>query len=253
MNIMAIDIGNSSINIGFFRGLTIVSKKISARPALSSSGYETAINKILKEDKTPSSFEGSIISSVVPDNTENIKNACKSLCKKEPLILNHKMNTGMTLDIREPEKLGVDRIAACAGACGLFGPPVVVIDFGTATTINFVVKDNVYKGGAIMPGLQLMKNSLASETAQLPDVNLTKPKTAVGRDTGENILSGIIYGTAGAVEKIIKEAEKNGKDHYKVVITGGNHEIMLPFLSKIDFIEPDLVLKGLKFIYERNV
>ncbi|MDP3112415.1 MAG: type III pantothenate kinase, partial [Thermodesulfovibrionales bacterium] len=102
------------------------------------------------------------------------------------------------------------------------------------------------------PGIGLMKNALFKETAQLPDIELSMPLTPLGKDTMENILSGIIYGTAGAVDRIIAEVEGMEGERFKVVITGGYAELVAPFLKRVDYTEPFLVLKGLKYIYERN-
>lgn len=251
MGLIAVDIGNSSINIGFFdAGLFVM--KIDANPLQSAAEYAALINKFIKEKNIDKIYEGVIISSVTPGPTDALKKACNTLVGKEPLILTYKLNTGLAFQINEPEKLGADRIAASAGACELFGPPVAVIDFGTATTVNFIGSGNVYKGGAIMPGIRLMKNALHDKTAQLPDVELSMPLTPLGKDTKGNILSGIIYGTAGAVERIIAEVEEPGGESFKVVITGGNAELVAPFLKRGAYQEPNLVLKGLKYIYERN-
>ncbi|MCX5717635.1 MAG: type III pantothenate kinase [Nitrospirae bacterium] len=249
MKIIAIDIGNSSINIGFFTEESLVIQKIKTIPLLPFSEYAEMMNEFVAKENIDKMPEGIIISSVVPGHTEAIKKACSTLSKKEPVILAHKMNTGIDYQIEEPEKLGTDRIAAAAGACDLFGAPVAVIDFGTATTLNFIGSGNKYKGGAIMPGLELMRKSLFSDTAQLPAVTLSKPLSPMGKDTAECIRSGIVYGTAGAVERIISEAEKAEGENFKIVVTGGNADLIAPFLRKVDHIEPALTLKGLRFIY----
>ncbi|MBU4321524.1 MAG: type III pantothenate kinase [Nitrospinae bacterium] len=249
MKLVAIDIGNSSINIGFFMGESLVIQKIKTIPLLPFSGYAKVISGFMKKEDIDKMPEGIIISSVVPGHTEAVKKACSALSKKEPMVLTHKMKTGIDFQIKEPEKLGTDRIAAAAGACDLFGAPVAVIDFGTATTLNFIGSENKYKGGAIMPGLELMRNSLFSDTAQLPDVTVSKPLSPMGKDTAECIRSGIVFGTAGAVERIVSETENAEGESFKVVVTGGNAEFIAPFLRKVDHIEPALVLKGLRFIY----
>lgn len=249
MKLVAIDIGNSSINVGFFIGESLVIQKVKTTPLLPSSDYAKMIKGFMAKGNIDKIPDGIIISSVVPGHTEAVKKACSALSKKEPVVLTHKMKTGIDFQIEEPEKLGTDRIAAAAGACDLFGAPVAVIDFGTATTLNFIGSGNKYKGGAIMPGLELMRQSLFSDTAQLPDVTVSKPMSPLGKDTVECICSGIVYGTAGAVERIISEAEKAEGEKFKVVITGGNAEFILPFLRKVDHVEPALVLKGLRFIY----
>lgn len=249
MNLIAIDIGNSSIDIGFFIEAELFVQKINTKPLLQSPEYSELFAGFIKEKNIDKIPEGIIISSVVPGHTDAVKKACSALSKKEPVVLTHKMKTGINFRIEEPERLGTDRIAAAAGACGLFGAPVVVIDFGTATTLNFIGSGNKYKGGSIMPGLRLMQKSLFSDTAQLPDVTVSKPVSPLGKDTAECIRSGIVYGTAGAVERIISEAEKTEGENFKRAVTGGNAEFILPFLRKVDHIEPALVLKGLRFIY----
>jgi type III pantothenate kinase len=249
MNLIAIDIGNSSIDIGFFIGAGLFVQKIDTKPLLQSSEYSALFTGFIREKNIDKMPEGIIISSVVPGHTEAVAAACRILIGREPLILSHKVKTGIDFQIEEPEKLGTDRIAASVGACNLFGTPIAVIDFGTAITLNFIGSGNKYKGGAIMPGLELMGKSLFSDTAQLPDVTVSKPMSPLGKDTAECIRSGIVYGTAGAVERIISETEKVEGESFKVVVTGGNAELIAPFLRKVDHIESALVLKGLRFIY----
>lgn len=253
MQSIAIDIGNSSINIGFFCRDKLYVQKTDTYPLLSALEYSGLLNNFIGENSIDKTFNGAIISSVVPKHTNILKEACREICKNEPLILTHDMETGIKIQVMDPYKLGTDRIAGCSGACFLFSAPVAVVDFGTATTVNFVCEGNVFKGGAILPGVRLMKNSLSSDTAQLPEIELEKPLSAVGKDTKESIVSGIIYGTAGAIEKIILEAEKNVGVKFKVIVTGGNAELVKPFIKHIDFFEPNLVLKGLEFIYKRNI
>ncbi|MBI1811532.1 MAG: type III pantothenate kinase [Nitrospirae bacterium] len=252
MNLIAIDIGNSSIDIGFFIEEELFVQKIDTKPLLPSSEYSVLFAEFIREKNIDKMPDGIIISSVVPGHTDAVKKACSALSKKEPVVLTHKMKTGIDFQIEEPEKLGTDRIAAAAGACDLFGAPVAVIDFGTATTLNFIGSGNKYKGGAIMPGLELMRKLLFSDTAQLPDVTVSKPMSPLGKDTVECIRSGIVYGTAGAVERIISETEKLEAESFKIVVTGGNADLIVPFLRKVDYIEQALVLKGLRSIYERN-
>ncbi|MBA3060225.1 MAG: type III pantothenate kinase, partial [Nitrospirae bacterium] len=218
MKLVAIDIGNSSINIGFFMGESLVIQKIKTIPLLPFSGYAKVISGFMKKEDIDKMPEGIIISSVVPGHTDAVKKACSALSKKEPMVLTHKMKTGIDFQIKEPEKLGTDRIAAAAGACDLFGAPVAVIDFGTATTLNFIGSENKYKGGAIMPGLELMRNSLFSDTAQLPDVTVSKPLSPMGKDTAECIRSGIVFGTAGAVERIVSETGNAEGENFKMVV-----------------------------------
>jgi type III pantothenate kinase len=251
MNLIAIDIGNSSINMGFFIEERLFVHRIDTHPLMSASGYTGVINSFIKENNSHMTFEGSIISSVVPDHTSAIGEACENLCGKNPLIVTSELMTGIDLQINDPERLGADRIAASTGACDLFGVPVAVIDFGTATTINFINRKREYIGGVIMPGIKLMKNALFNETAQLPDIEIAMPLSPLGKDTKGNILSGIIYGTIGGAERIISEVEQIEGENFKIVATGGNAQHVAPFFKRLDKIEPFLVLKGLKIIYDR--
>ena len=253
MQSIAIDIGNSSVNIGFFCRDKLYVQKIKTHPILSASEYLRLLSNFIKKHNINGTFDGAIISSVVPKHTSILKKAFKKICKNEPLLLTYNLDTGIKIQAAEPNKLGTDRIAECAAACFLFGAPAAVVDFGTATTVNFVCEGNVFKGGAILPGLRLMRNSLSSDTAQLPEIELKKPLSAVGENTKESILSGIIYGTAGAAEKIMLEAEESLGVKFKIIITGGNAELIKPLMKRMDFFEPDLVLKGLELIYKRNI
>lgn len=253
MQFIAIDIGNSSINAGFFCKDKLHVKKMDTHPLLSSLDYFGLFNDFIEKNSMDKAFDGAIISSVVPEHTNILKEACEKICKNKTLILSPDLDTGIEIRIMEPAKLGADRIAESVAACFLFSAPVAVVDFGTATTVNFVCKGNIFKGGAILPGIRLMKDSLFSEIAQLPEIEIEKPLSPIGRNTKESIISGIIYGTAGAAEKIILEAENSLRVKFKVVVTGGNAELVRPFMRRMDFFEPDLVLKGLGFIYKRNI
>jgi|Deesub1362A_J573_1020465.scaffolds.fasta_scaffold00183_29 type III pantothenate kinase len=249
LSLLAIDIGNTSINVGLFVDGLIV-HKLNTRPLRSPLWYRNELESILKMEGIDKAPEGVVISSVVPGHTEVVKEGVRKLSGKEPLVVSPQVVKGLKLDIKSPEELGADRLTASFAAVRLFGAPVAVVDFGTATTVNFVGSGNVYKGGAILPGIGLMSRALWSETAKLPKVEVTRASSALGKNTADCILSGIIYGTAGAVERIISEVEELEGEQYKVAATGGFLEVVLPNLKRVDFVEPALVLKGLKIIYE---
>jgi type III pantothenate kinase len=249
--ILAVDIGNSTIRLGVFDGALTV-HKLDTYPLMPPSSYLEALRSAVGEkgmDKPP---EGIVISSVVPGHIEALREAARGLSGAEPLLVGPELDTGLRFDVLSPEELGSDRIAASVAAAELYGPPVVAVDFGTATTVNFVGRGNVFKGGAILPGPGLMKQSLSAGTARLPEISLKRPPSAIGRDTEGCILSGVICGSAGAVERIITAAEDEEGERYGVVVTGGHLEFVLSFMSRVDGLEPELTLKGLKLIYERN-
>jgi type III pantothenate kinase len=246
---LAIDIGNTSISMGVFEGKGLKTFKVNTHPLKDAAEHAKFITGILKK-KIP---DGAALCSVVPGQTGAVCEGVKLATGKETLVVTHASSHGLTLDVDTPEEIGADRLAESAAAAKLFGTPVVVVDFGTATNINFIGNGNVYKGGAILPGPELMGRALSFRTAKLPEIMPGPADDALGRDTKSSILSGIIYGTAGAVERIIAEVEAREGETLKVVVTGGAHEHVLPALRRADHVEPALTLKGLKLIYERSL
>ena len=167
--------------------------------------------------------------------------------------VDHEIKTGLRFRIKNAEELGPDRIVNAVAARRLYEGSLIVVDFGTATTFCVVTEKGEYKGGAIMPGLSLMGSSLASGTAKLPEVDLLGPFDALGRDTEQNILSGVVLGTAGAVERIVAEVERAEGVGFQVVLTGGMAHAVQGHMSRPPALqEPDLTLIGLRAIYERN-
>lgn len=250
--LIAIDIGNSSINIGFFVNRDLFTFKIDTYPVKAAEEYSGIFEGFLSEKGIEKPVDRVIISSVVPAHTGIILNAARSLSSREPLMVGPELDTGLSFDIKRPWEIGADRIANAVAAYSLFGARVLVVDFGTATTITAVGDNGRYIGGAILPGIGLMKEALFRGTAKLPDVTLAAPKSALGKDTGGCILSGLIYGTAGAIDRIISEIEREEGCSFKVVATGGYFSIAAPFTKRVDSIEPNLTIQGLRLIYERN-
>jgi type III pantothenate kinase len=194
-----------------------------------------------------------IISSVVPGHTGRLHEAVDLFAGRAvgPLTVNHELETGLCLKIRAPQTLGADRLANAAGAFALYKKAVAVADFGTATTITMVDGKANLIGGAIMPGLRLMSAALGT-TAQLEEVLLGKPDSALGRDTEAGILSGLFYGTAGAVERIIAEVTGETGAPFMTVITGGHCLAMQQYMTRPCEKRPDLIHEGLRIIYEKN-
>lgn len=250
--LIALDIGNSSINIGFFTEKGLFVKRIATYPSLSSSQYESFINAFIKEknmDKTP---KGIIISSVVPGRTEAMRKTLKRMFSVEPLLVNCRIHTGIRLNIPMPEELGSDRIANIVAAYEICKCPSAVIDFGTATTISVVGKNADYIGGAIMPGIRLMNESLAKGTSRLSEVEISSPGSALGIDTVKCIQAGLLYGTAGAVERLLREIEREAGFRAKVITTGGHSGLISPLLKRKHKVIPHLTLEGLRILYTKN-
>ena len=227
-------------------------RAFATHPLLSLSRYSALIQHFLREkniDKTP---KGIIISSVVPGHTEALRKTLKRLFSVEPLIVDHTSKTGIRLDIPKPEELGSDRIANAVAAEELYKCPVAVIDCGTATTISVVGKDANYIGGAILPGIRLMNESLAKGTYRLTEIQIRPTRAALGTNTAACILSGLLYGTAGAVERILSEVERETGLRLKIAMTGGHSGHISKCMTRKHKVIPDLTLEGLRIIYTRN-
>jgi type III pantothenate kinase len=250
--IIAADIGNSAITIGYFTGLHLLVQHIQTQPLLPASAYLASINDFIRENNIEKIPEGIIISSVVPDHTDIIGEVLSGLASREPLFVRHTMKTGIHLAVPRPEELGSDRIANSVAAYEFYKSPVASVDCGTATTISVVGKDADYIGGAIMPGIRLMSESLAQGASQLPEVPVLPPDSVLGKDTVQCIQSGILYGTAGAIERIIEEIEHETGYTLKITVTGGYGKQVSGYLKRKHVVMPHLTLEGLRIIFLRN-
>jgi type III pantothenate kinase len=254
--VAAVDIGNSSINIGFFQEARLLVLKIDTHPLRESGAYVLMIRDFLRQNNLEKRGFGVIISSVVRTHTPVFEDVFGRLSMvsggKDLMTVSPKMKTDLNFKIDSPEELGTDRLAAAVAAFKEYGGPVAVVDCGTATTISAVDGSANFVGGAIMPGLELMGSSLARGTSKLPGIDLTEPHRALGKDTGECIASGLFYGTAGAVERILTEIEKEEGFRLSVVVTGGRGKALKNFLVRPHHYNPALVLEGLKILYSLN-
>lgn len=252
--LITIDIGNSTINIGYFIDSGRLTQKIATHPLRSADEYCRYISDFLEKNHIAKNIFSCIISSVVTTHTGLLRDAVEKLSEPENniIILNHHMDTGLTMAIKAPEEIGTDRLANAAGAYALYREPVAVIDFGTATTITVVGRNATLIGGSILPGINMMNDALAQRTSKLTHVALDEPAPALGTDTAGCIRSGLKIGTAGAVERILDEIEKETGYTFRIVITGGNAPLMDTFLKRSHDLNLFLTLEGLKEIYAKN-
>jgi type III pantothenate kinase len=253
--IIAIDIGNSSINIGYFTPQRLIAQKFPTHPLKTSAEYRKILLDFMEEKHIEKRPLACIISSVVLSHTAVFRETLASLSGKETpdiLVVDSSAASGVILKIPDPEGLGADRIANASAAYAMNKAPVAVVDFGTATTITIVDGEGSYIGGAIIPGLELMNDALDQGTSRLTRVALKPPDAALGKDTSGCILSGLFFGTAGAVERIIEEAEKEAGIACTIVLTGGYGGLMRGFMRRCHEVDQDLTLKGLKILYDKN-
>ena len=253
--LITIDIGNSSINIGYSLDSGLLVQKITSHPLRSADEYSRLMLDFFEQNHIEKTFLSCIISSVVTSHTLVLRDAVEKLPwikENEVLVLSHQMDTGLDLKIRSPEELGTDRLANAAGAYALYNGPVAVIDFGTATTITVVGLNGDLIGGAIMPGVGLMNDMLSQRTSRLRKVTLAPPVPGLGTDTVACIRSGLFFGTAGAVERVLDEIEKETGYKFRLVITGGYAQLMGPFVKRSHEMNLLLTHEGLKQIYAAN-
>ncbi len=252
--LIATDIGNSSITIGYFLDTGLVVQRILTCPLQGVDKYRLLLLSFMEEKNIAKSGCNGIISSVVPGHTEVFREVLEGLYgegKADILVVDSKMS-GIGFRIPAPEQLGTDRIANAVAAFSLVKGPVAVIDFGSATTITVVDRQGCYIGGSIMPGIGLMNESLGTKTSKLKRVELKEPESVLGRDTTGCILSGLLIGTAGAVERIIEEMEAETKLIFSTILTGGYSMLIRNFVRRPHMLKPDLTLEGLKILHEKN-
>lgn len=256
-SLLAVDIGNTTIGMCLFLkpedSTKFFIKRIPTHPAQLANKYKKIIVEFIDSAGTSRNVErleiNSVISSVVPSLNKPIIKAVTEVCKKRPLIVSHLLDCGINFDVQEPEKVGADRIANAVAGFHYFNKPAAVVDFGTATTVTVVGRRQTYFGGAIMPGIDLMQKALHSGTAKLPAVCLKTPKKFLGKNTVSAITSGIMHGTAGAVEALIKGMEKELNFKVKLVLTGGHAKHISPLIKKKHIVFPGLTFEGLRLIY----
>ena len=255
--LLAMDIGNTNVKIGIFKGDKLTSTwRVSTVASHTADEYGMMIYDLLRQSGNKfDDVKGSVISSVAPSLNYTIEHMCSYYMGKKPLVVDHKTDTGLTVRYDNPAELGSDRLVGAAAAYRFYGGPVIEVDFGSATTFNLVTGDGVYIGGAIAPGIKTATESLVHTAAKLPRIELATPESIVGTSTRSCMQTGIIYGYAGLVKYLVGKykalPEMKGA---KVVATGGLSELISTVEPDIiDITDRALALKGLKFIYDMNV
>jgi type III pantothenate kinase len=255
--LLAIDIGNTTVGIGVFRDKTLVRDwKIRSDREKTSDEYSVILLNLLGQAGLETSdVKDVILSSVVPPLTPIFQNLSQNLFGTRAVVVGPGLKTGVPILYENPLEVGADRVVAAAAAVDKFGGPCIVVDFGTATTFDAVSAKGEYLGGAIAPGIQISAEALAARTAKLPRVEIVPPRRAIGKTTVASMQSGIYYGYVGLVNNIIAEIRKElGAEpgRVKVVATGGFAGEIAPEIPAIDAVEPQLVLNGLRLLFERS-
>jgi len=200
-----------------------------------------------------SDIDGIIISSVVPPIMFSLERMCQKYFHIKPLVVGPGIKTGLDIKYENPREVGADRIVNAVAAIHEYGSPLVIVDFGTATTYCYINEHNQYMGGAIAPGIGISTEALYSRAAKLPRIEISRPDDVVGKNTVSAMQAGILYGYVGQVEGIVKRMKDKSKVTPKVIATGGLANLIAEESDIIDAVDPFLTLKGLQLIYKRNM
>ncbi len=257
--LFAIDAGNTNITIGLFDGEKLVRQfRMITKTSRTSDEYGVFLRQWLQVNGDNSEIKDAkidsvIISSVVPNIMHSLTSGIIKYFDVNPLIVAPGIKSGIRLAIPNPKELGADRLVDAVAAYEMYGGPVIVVDFGTATTHDLVLGDGTFAAGVTSPGIRLAANALWTGTAKLPEVEIQKVDTILGKDTVSSMQAGIYYGYIGQTEYIINRMKKEaGLSDIKVVATGGLGKMISDATDAIDVYDPELTLHGLRIIYDKQ-
>lgn len=253
--ILGIDVGNTNITVGIFEKKKLLATfRITTKLPRTSDEYGLLFRELLsQEDIGTEQITGAIIASVVPNIMHSLINALIKYLNITPLLVGPGIKTGIRIDTPNPKEIGPDRIGDAVAAYELHGGPILVIDFGTATTYDLVTEDGRFTAGITAPGIRISAKALWEDTAKLPEIEIAKPKSILAQDTISSMQAGLMYGQIGQTEYIIRQVKKEtGYDDLKVISTGGLGRLMNGETDMIDAYDPDLTLTGLRILYDKN-
>ncbi|MDF2947869.1 MAG: coaX [Bacillales bacterium] len=253
--LFVLDVGNTNTVLGVFEGDVLLHHwRIETSRNKTEDEYGITIEGLLLHKNIKvSDITGIIISSVVPPIMSSLERMCKKYFNLKPMIVGPGVKTGLNIKTDNPKEVGADRIVNAVAGINYYGTPLIIVDFGTATTYCYINKNKEYLGGAIAPGIGISTEALISRASKLPRIELTTPVDVVGSNTITAMQSGIIFGYVGQVEGIVNRIKKNHPDDYiKVIATGGLAKIISKETNCIDSVDSFLTLKGLALIYKKN-
>lgn len=258
--LLVVDIGNTNITMGVFElsssyenDKLICSFRITTKIPRTSDEYGTVICDLLqKKEIELDSIEDIIISSVVPNVMHSFQSGVIKYLNKRPIVVEPGTKTGIKIMTANPREVGADRIVDAVGGYYLYGGPLLVIDFGTATTYDYVTEDGAFAAGVTTTGIRSSAKALSQDAAKLPEIEIKSPETILAKDTIRSMQAGLFYGYVGQTEYIINKFKEETKlKDMKVVATGGLGKLISESTDKIDFYDPDLTLKGLRILYDK--
>ena len=252
--LLAIDIGNTNILIGGLQDDQIMFKaRIATDRTRTSDQYGVEIKNMIEAlGFRIDQITDCIIASVVPPVFNSVCTGVIKIIGKQPMVVGPGLKTGLNIHVDVPSQVGSDRIVIAVAALAEYKAPLILIDMGTATTIEVVEPENVYMGGVIFPGVRVALDALTSRAAQLPGISLDKPKNVIGKNTVDCMRSGMMYGTAAMIDGLVERMEEELGHRCTLVATGGMAQFITPLCKHEIILEKDLLLKGLNIIYKKN-
>lgn len=252
--LLVIDVGNTNMVLGVYKDAELLDHwRISTDRQRTTDEYGVLIRELFYlNDLRADDINAIIISSVVPPVVPTLERMCQRYFGLSPLLIGPGVKTGMDIRYDNPREVGADRIVNAVAAYEKYGGPVIIVDFGTATTFCAVDAKGVYLGGSICPGIGIATEALVQRTAKLPRIELKRTNSVICRNTIESMQAGVFYGFVGQVEGIVSRMRRELDMSARVVATGGLAVVIAPATKAIDVVEPMLTLEGLRIIYERN-
>jgi type III pantothenate kinase len=252
--LLTIDVGNTQTAVGLFDGRQLAFRwRLSTVRERTTDEYRLLLHGLFEQDGVdPERFAGAVISSVVPEVTSALSGALHGFVTDGTLVVGPGIKTGMPILIDNPREVGADRVVNAVAARARYGTPVIVVDFGTSTNFDIVSDQGEYLGGVIGPGLEVSMDALVAATAALRRVELTPPRSVIGKGTVEAIQAGLLYGHAGYVDGIVDRIRAELGNEVQAVATGGLAETIVQHCRTVTTVDENLTLDGLRLLFEIN-
>ena len=252
--LLAVDVGNTNITLGLFEDEELrATWRLTTHPLRTADEYGVLLRQLFEaRGLDATAVMHAVVCSVVPPLEEVFEEVVQRYWRIKPLIVATGIKTGVRIRVDNPREVGADRVANTVAGFRLYGGPLIVVDFGTATTFDVITQEGDYIGGAIAPGLGIAADALFTHAAKLFRVEIVRPRQAIGHNTVATLQSGLFYGYVGLVEGLIKRLQAEMEGPAKVVATGGLADSLAREITAIDLVNPDLTLIGLRLLHELN-